>query len=37
MVSVASGSPVTKVEIDPLYYFEDVDRKNNVWSASQHP
>ncbi len=36
-VSVASGSPVTKVEIDPMYYFADVDRKNNVWSASQHP
>ena len=31
-VSVKAGSPVVKVEIDPKYYFADVDRNNNTWS-----
>ena len=30
-VTVPAGSEVVRVEIDPAYYFADVDRKNNVW------
>lgn len=31
-VTVAAGSPVVKVEIDPDRSFPDVDRSNNVWT-----
>lgn len=30
-VSVPFGAEVVKVEIDPKFYFADVERKNNVW------
>jgi hypothetical protein len=31
-VTVAAGSPVVKVEIDPEQQFPDTDRGNNVWT-----
>jgi hypothetical protein len=31
-VTVAGGSPVVKVEIDPEMAFPDTDRSNNVWT-----
>ena len=34
-IMVPAGSPVTKVEIDPKYYFADLDRANNVWEKEQ--
>jgi hypothetical protein len=34
-VTVKPGSPVVKVEIDPKYYFADIDRKNNVWTKAE--
>jgi hypothetical protein len=30
-VTVKPGSSIVKVEIDPKFYFADLDRKNNVW------
>ncbi len=30
-LSIAAGSPVVRVEIDPELGFPDVDRANNVW------
>ena len=31
-VTVSTGSPVVRVEIDPEQYFPDADRANNVWT-----
>ncbi len=34
-ITVPAASPVVKVEIDPKYYFADLDRKNNVWEKQE--
>ena len=35
VLTVPSGSPVVRVEIDPEALFPDIDRDNNVWDALQ--
>jgi hypothetical protein len=35
VLTVPSGSPVVRVEIDPDALFPDIDRNNNVWDALQ--
>lgn len=33
--SISTDSPVVRAEIDPEVYFPDVNRRNNVWNASE--
>lgn len=34
-LTIAAPSPVTSVEIDPEFYFPDIDRSNNIWTREQ--